>query len=556
MKCMAILVLFSLAILISACNQTEHEYNVSTTGDDLAKGTSPDKAWKSIDKINETDFQPGDKILFEGGKVFEGALKFDIDDSGTPGNPVTVTSYGEGRATISSGTETGLLATNTSGFIINNINFSGASPDIDNKSSGIQFFTDLDSVKPEFIRIDSVEVSGYRWNGISIQGDWEKGSSGYRDVRITNANVHDNGDKGIAFGGPMPPDDWANKDIYIGHCTVYNIRGILGQHGHTGNGIIVGSLDGGLIEYCVAYNNGENCNDLESWGPVGIWAWDSRNVLIQFCESYENKTGNRGDGGGFDLDGGCVNCIMQYNYSHDNHGAGYGLYQYRGAREFKGNIIRYNISENDGRNNRHGGINLWATNSLGGIQDTKIYNNTIYVSEVTHGAAIEDFPDQDYQGNLIEAGKCFIYGTEVYNNIFIGTKGKKLVNIPNPQSGWNFKNNCYYNYGDKIEIVWGNNTYKSLDAWRTATGQEKLDGTNTGFEMDPELINPGHGGTIGNASQLGTLAAYKLKKTSPLIDHGLDIKAAFGIDPGPHDFYGNVIPVNEKFDIGAAESQK
>jgi hypothetical protein len=548
MKSISILILIGFAALVTGCNSTGHEYYVSSSGDDSARGTSPGTSWKSIDKINKTDFQPGDKILFEGGKTFAGALKFDIDDSGTPENPVTVTSYGEGRATISSGTETGLLAINTSGFVIKNINISGASLDIDDNSSGIHFYTDLDSVKPEFIRIDSVEISGYRWNGIDIQGDREKGSSGFRDVRITNAIVHDNGDKGIAVGGPMPPDDWANKDIYIGYCTVYNIRGILGMHGHTGNGIIVSSLDGGIIEYCVAYNNGENSDYPESGGPIGIWAWDSHNVVIQFCEAYENKTGNEADGGGFDLDGGCVNCIMQYNYSHDNHGAGYGIYQYGGAREFKGNIIRYNISENDGRNNKYGGINLWATNSSGGMQDTKIYNNTIYVSEVTHGAAIEDFPD--------EAGKCFIYGTEIYNNIFIGTAGKELVKILNTQSGWTFKNNCYYNYGDKIKIVWGDKTYTTLEEWCRATAQEMLNETVVGFATDPQLIDAGHGGLIGDALQLGTLNAYKLKPTSPLIDRGLDIKADFGIDPGPRDFYGISIPQNGKFDIGAAEFEK
>ena len=77
--------------------------------------------------------------------------------------------------------------------------------------------------------------------------------------------------------------------------------------------------------------------------------------------------------------------------------------------------------------------------------------------------------------------------------------------------------------------------------------------TKVGFEMDPDLNDPGHGGIIGDALQLGMLGAYKLKPASPLIDRGLDIKTAFGIDPGTHDFYGNVIPVNGKFDIGAAE---
>jgi hypothetical protein len=548
MKCFGIVTLFSLTALITGCNQTAHEYYLSTSGNDSSPGTSPGKAWKSIEKVNELTLKPGDKILFKGGETFTGTLKFDAEDSGTPDNPVTIASYGEGRALISSGNETGLLAMNTSGLIVKNLNFSGTSLDVDNKSSGIHFYTDLDSVKPEHIRIDSVEVSGYRWNGIIIEGKRDAGNSGFRDVRITNARVHDNGDKGIAVSGPMPPNDWGNKNIYIGYCTVYNIKGILGQHGHSGNGIIVSSLDGGLIEYCVAYNNGENSDYPESGGPIGIWAWDSRNVVIQFCEAYENKTGNKADGGGFDLDGGCVYCTMQYNYSHDNHGAGYGIYQYGGAREFKGNIIRYNISENDGRNNRHGGINLWATNSSGGMQDTKIYNNTIYVSEVTHGAAIEDFPDEE--------GKCFIYGTEVYNNIFVGTAGKDLVLIPNPQSGWSFKNNCYFNYGDRIKIVWGKKTYRSLAEWRAATKQEKTVGADTGFDVDPGLMDPGHGGIIGDATKLGTLNAYKLKQNSPLIDKGLDIKSMFGIDTGGKDFFGKALPQGEGFEPGAIEFVK
>jgi hypothetical protein len=547
MKNFTISVLTGLLALITGCNHSFHEYYVSTAGDDAAAGTSPAKAWKSIARVNATDFRPGDKILFEGNAVFEGSLQFDMDDSGTPLMPVTVTSYGEGRATISSGSETGLLAINTSCFVVDNLNFKGAGPDVENKSCGIHFYTDLDSVKPEHIRIHNVEITGYRWDGISIEGDRQKGNSGFRDVRITNADVHDNGDKGIAVGGPMPAGEWANKDIYIGHCRAYNIRGITGQSGHSGNGIIVSSLDSGLIEYCVAFNNGENSDCPTSGGPIGIWAWDSRNVVIQYCEAYENKTGNRADGGGFDLDGGCVNCIMQYNYSHDNHGAGYGIYQYYGAREFSGNVIRYNISQNDGTNNRHGGINLWATNSSGGMKDTKIYNNTIFVSEVTKGAAIEEFPDQE--------GKSFIYGTEVYNNIFIATGGKNLIRIPCPNDGWTFRNNCYYTYGGDVRILWGDKTYNSLDEWCTATGQEKLDENLTGFDTDPGLEDPGKGGTIGDAHKLATLKAYMLKQTSPLVDKGLSIRSASGTDSGMRDFFGTPTPVGDKFDIGACELQ-
>ncbi len=36
----------------------------------------------------------GDKILFEGEATFPGSLKLDMDDSGTPELPVTISSYG------------------------------------------------------------------------------------------------------------------------------------------------------------------------------------------------------------------------------------------------------------------------------------------------------------------------------------------------------------------------------------------------------------------------------------------------------------------------------
>jgi len=536
-----------LSLLLLGCSSSGTDYFLSPGGDDSASGTSPGKAWKSISKVNTITFNPGDKVLFEGGGTFTGSLEFDTNDSGTPDKPVTVGSYGEGRAVISSGSEHGLYACNTSGFVVKDLAFKGAGANVDEDFSGILFFTDLDTVKPGYIRIDNVEVSGYRQNGIGIHGD-RKGNSGFRDVRITNAMVHDNGDKGISASGPQPPGDWGNKDLYIGNCTVYNTRGISGKKGHSGNGIIVSSVDGGMIEYCTAYNNGEFSDDPESGGPIGIWAWDARNIIIQFCEAYDNRTGNRADGGAFDLDGGCVNCIMQYNYSHGNDGAGYGIYQYSSAREFKNNIIRYNISENDGVKNRHGGINLWSTNSSGGMQNTQIYNNTIYVSENTNGAALADFPDGE--------DTSYVYGTQIYNNIFVGVPGKKLIDIPFPSDEWGFSGNCYWTYGDNIQIRWGDKTFKSLKEWRKATGRERSAGTDTGFETDPDLTGPGNGGTVGDPHQLNTLNAYMLKQSSPLIDQGLDIKSTFNIDTGQHDFYGTAIPYGGKYDIGVHEFDK
>lgn len=536
-------ILFVVFLLLASVARAANYY-ICSSGDDSNPGTSPEQAWKTIDKVNETTFKVGDSIFFEGSKRFKGSLRFDAADSGTGVNPVTVGSYGSGRATVISGNRHGLYAENCAGFVVKDLNFVGSGRTDPNGGSGVYFFTDLIGEKPECIQIENVQISGYRWEGIHIAG--ARGSnSGFRDVRITRAEVFDNGDKGIAFSGSQPRGDWVHKEIYVGKCKVYDNLGIAGKKGHTGNGIILSSVDGAIIEFCEAYNNGEFCDDPCSGGPIGIWAWDSHKVVIQYCESYDNKTANEKDGGGFDLDGGCVNCVMQYNYSHGNYGAGYGIYQYAGAREFKDNVIRYNISENDGLAGRYGGINLWSTNSSGGIQNTKIYNNTVYISHDTKGAAIADLPAVE--------GTTYVYNTEIYNNIFLSAAGKKVVDIPHPSGSWSFKGNCYWSSGAPPEIVWGDKTYTSLAAWRSATAQERMGDSDVGFEADPKLIDPAKGGTVGDVHRLVSLKAYQLQSSSPLIDAALDIKSLFGIDVGKHDYYGTEIPSGAKFDIGAAE---
>jgi len=520
------------------------DYYVSSSGSDSNTGTSPQQAWKSIDKVNETAFKAGDSIFFEGGQTFSGSVRFDANDSGTEANPVTVGSYGSGRAIISSADKHGLYAKNTSAFVVKDLVFVGAGSDVDADFSGIRFFADRSGLKPEHIRIDNVEASGYRQRGIEIVAG--RGSDrGFEDVRITNCDIHDSGDKGISSYGSKRGSGWSHRNIYIGDCRIYDNRGYSDpeSHGHHGNGIVLSSVDGAVIEFCEAYNNGELC-DTKGGGPVGIWAHDSCNVVIQYCEAHHNKTSG-GDGGGFDLDGGCVNSVMQYNYSHDNHGAGYLICQYRGAREFKNNVCRYNISENDGIACRYpmGAIHFYSSGSSGGIQDTQVYNNTLYVSAATRGAGIE-----------IDTGH--IYNTSIYNNIIFTAAGKRVVDANKTSGGWSFKGNCYWASGAPLEIVWGASTYTSLAEWRSATGQEKIDGRDIGFEVDPQLVKAGSGGTIGDVRKLASLKAYQLMESSPLIDAGLDIKALFGFDVGNRDYYGTEIPSGAKFDVGAHEFPK
>lgn len=268
-------------------------YFVSSSGNDALDGTAPATAWRTTGRVNTQTFAPGDKVRFEGGKTFSGNLYFDQSDAGTSSSPVTLDSYGSGRATIYAGNGNGVFVYNAAGFVIDNLNLVGAGTQT-NTGHGVLFFADQSgAVKYDYIRIDRAEVSGFLEGGVLIGADNAQNYTGYRDVRITRVVSHDNGDSGIQlFGrfvsnpGPSIPgtDSYANADVYIGDSVVYNNRGKPGKGNNSGNGTVLGSVNGTVVEYSLAYNNGE-LNDFADGGPVGIWAYDANNVTIQHNEA-------------------------------------------------------------------------------------------------------------------------------------------------------------------------------------------------------------------------------------------------------------------------------
>ena len=365
------------------------DYYVNLHGNDSNSGLCKTQPWRSIKRVNTTELLPGDSVWFQANQTFVGNLSLtEVNPySRQKVDPVRIGSYGEGSATIDAGVGSGFVVKNSGGIHLQDLNFIGAGVS-ENTGSGILFTNTLPrNTKFRDIRIHRVNVSGFRDSGICFTAEPTDGSwSGFRNVRITHTTSHDNGDAGISCTGAWNPAraGYAHADFYVGNCSVYRNAGIPGKGSHSGNGIVLAQVDGALIEYCCAYENG-NLNDHEGGGPVGIWAWDANRVLIQFNESHHNRTGSSKDGGGFDLDGGVTNSTVQYNYSHDNDGAGYLLAQFEGARPFYGNVLRYNLSVNDGRKNNYGGIHLWSTGANSGIRDTTFFANRIYMAAAADG---------------------------------------------------------------------------------------------------------------------------------------------------------------------------
>ena len=92
-----------LALLMACCMagafaSGKTYYVDSEKGLDRNKGTSPEKAWKSLDRVNAASFAAGDSILLKRGGVFPGALA--PKGSGAEGRPILLGSYGEGPRPI------------------------------------------------------------------------------------------------------------------------------------------------------------------------------------------------------------------------------------------------------------------------------------------------------------------------------------------------------------------------------------------------------------------------------------------------------------------------
>jgi beta-galactosidase len=357
------------------------------------------------------------------------------------------------------------------------------------------------------VEIDQVEVSGFRSNGLSADG--------VCDARITNVYAHENGAAGLSIGYSK-----RSKNVYIAHCVARNNPGDPSNlTNHSGNGIVVANAQDVVVEYCEAENNGWDM-PRKGNGPVGIWAWNSDRVIIQFCISHDNKSPGD-DGGGFDLDGGTTNSILQYNLSYNNDGPGYFLCQFPSAGVFKNNIIRYNISHNDGvKNNRRSGIDVYSANSS--ASDCEIYNNTIYNR---YGAAV------GFAGlpmpNIVFRNNIFICSGDV---------------IAGDAQRGRFENNVYWPAnGQELSF----DGYDSLVEWAEATGQEIEAGKVLGRYVDPGLVGADAEMPM-DPKKLGETAAYRLRSDSTCLNTGIPIK-----HNGGRDFWGNQVPESERSAVGA-----
>ena len=537
-------VLLAQACRLTVGTGTGTTYYVSPAGGDANSGKAADRAWKTIDRANRQSFKPGDRLLFEGGRAFDGNLLLDAGDAGVPDLPVIVGSYGSGRATIQAGMGYAVLVRNAGNVEVRDL-VCISEDRTRNHGAGVAFINTLPGdARLKKVRIHNIEAKGFG-RELTVKGAYPEGhqlpqgagilvagyasdrsKSGFEDVEITGCSAHDNAYYGILITGYWAdrPTRYANAKVRIADCRVYENPGDpLYHENHSGSGILVEDCDGGLVERCVAYGNGALCDDAPG-GPCGIWTAVANRVTIQFCESHSNRTGTAADGDGFDLDGGCTGCVLQYNYSHDNDGAGILVYTYANAPHTdRGNIVRWNISENDAVKRRAYGAIL-VGNDGDGMSGVEIYQNSFITNQPAEGVV-------NIRGRDV--------GVAFRNNIILTSSGIPLVRIDSADAAPIFQGNLYWSTRSPFARVAGRDL-RTFEDWHKA-GMETHEGRLVGQFADPRLDLAAPRGTAGDLSRFAALTAFRPPPGSPALHGAVDLRS-FRIDPGSRDFSGRPLP--------------
>ena len=354
-KIKSLLLLFLVCNCIDVQSQSKKQsraYYFSFNGNDLNEGTvsSP---YKSIGKIKDLELKQGDSILFKAKEVFIGNLLFENINA-----KILITSYGKGLATINGKNSASIVLKNCSNFNIDNLNLVGNGRKEGNTTNGCEISMSKN------IKLTKLHIQGFQKAGLYVFAS--------NLINIDFCVAENNGAAGIMVDGT---DKKSSKNIIINNSKAFNNPGDPTNYiNHSGNGILVGLCTKVLIDHCEAYNNGWDMPRIGN-GPVGIWTYESDSVVIQNCISHHNKTPEgASDGGGFDLDGGVTNAVIQNCTSYENDGAGYVIYQYAGASNWNNNKIINCSSLNDGlKSGGKAAVYIWNS-----AQDQKQFKNLLF----------------------------------------------------------------------------------------------------------------------------------------------------------------------------------
>lgn len=538
------LLLFVLSGAVQAQPDSPAQFYVSsTTGDDRASGTSPDEAWRTLERASAQPLAPQDALLLRAGDRFVGQLV--LQSSGAPGRPLRVTRFGEGpKPVIDAGSapEGGFPAAilirnhqhieisdleivNTidrprrgehrdHAFGIHVINDSGMALEhfrIERLTIRDIFAAELDDGTED--AFNRVIVSAIRFAVFPPEGGARPGH--FRDIVIAGNDISRTGRFGVQITNPGDEGQATNaaaRDLETG----FNRDIVIRDNRFTqlgGSAVQLGGARFALIENndFVQTGSSEVPGRMVGRGS-GAWVINSRDIVAQHNRSHHVR--GYKDSYGMHVDFGNMDVLFQYNLSHDSEG---GFVEILGNNR---NIIwRYNISINDGLREKDGNtiwLSLWSP-KMEPSQGIHIYNNTIFVRPGL-------YPDLDLRAR----------GVAIWNNIFAVSRHAMIGEQYRAEPG-------------SKQLALEHNLFFG----RVNPGFAKLD--PGGIRGDPRFLNPGSADPRGYeiASDSPAAGAGTMRAHPRFPAAGQGIFANISEVPAV-DFFGQSLSTGSAPPIGAA----
>ena len=576
---------------VKAAKTTGRTYYISSIhGNNANRGTTEAQAWETLDKLIDLELKPGDKVLLEKGSVFNDAYIHLIDVHGEEGNPIIISSYGN-----------------------------GAKPAIHANGQGVwyqQYGRNLDSpyhrregyVSSTILLydVDFVEISDLELTNESDDFDYFKGPAGAPELNIpeNSGESAGSGNKRMDRTGVAgaAKNDGTMQHVYLDNLYIHDIDGNIGDK----------HMDNGGIQMNVLEPENEEKTGIARYDDIRITNCYVRDVSrAGICVGYTYQHARFSGQAISDETAqvyGHTNLLMENNYVKDVGNDGIvAMYAYRP-------LVQYNIADRAGADMdaKNGGYNtyygyvcagIWPWKSKDGIfqyneafdivenqdgmpWDIDYSDGTVYQYNYSHnngGGCVMFCGGEAYNGvfryNISQndlKGLLNLSGNpkgEVYNNVFyIGGDLSTKIHNPGFHNGTGvMRNNIFYNVSTaepdetgevkgevdepmkKTQDTWQNNIFYGYDN-RFALDDLHGDGN---ISADPKFVDPGTSPTDVKAESEGAKASlhdrtivyngYKLQDGSPAINAGTFVEGA-----PKYDFFGNRIGLEP--DIGVFES--
>lgn len=283
------------------------------------KYVTPHSPWEML------AIEDGDTILFEGGYIYPPFCLKNVHN-------ICVGSYGFAPAVIDGSNGNGVELSNVSNARLFGLVIKGNGWKENRRGIGVLVYGCTN------VTVQNLEVFGFQQSGIEIVSS--------RNITVEGCYAHNNGFCGIN----TRITDNQNENITVRYCKALDNGGSPAvKDNHSGSGIGIFHTRNAVVEYCEAAGNGWAQRQRNINGPVGIWcACDVDTLVFRYNIARHNRTQPGGvDGDGFDIDGGVVNALMEYNYSYENEGSGYLFCEYGSGLDYRNNRMEACVSLGD-----------------------------------------------------------------------------------------------------------------------------------------------------------------------------------------------------------------